>query len=69
MIRIIPDLAKAKAHWVHRGSDIPDFIMVPMSDGRVVRFNPEIPPPGFQRAMQNIRNIVVGYPAGGEEKE
>lgn len=40
MIRILPDLAKAKAHWVHRSSDIPDYIMVPMSDGTVVRFNP-----------------------------
>lgn len=60
MIRILPDLAKAKAHWVHRSSDIPDYIMVPMSDGTVVRFNPEIPQPGFVKAMKNLKNLE-GY--------
>lgn len=68
MIRILPDLSKAKAHWVHRSSEIPDFIMVPMSNGKVIRYNPEIEQPGFQKAMQNIKNMKVGYPAGKEEE-
>ncbi|MBQ1790176.1 MAG: hypothetical protein II008_08365 [Oscillospiraceae bacterium] len=68
MIRILPDLSKAKAHWVHRSSEIPDFIMVPMSNGKVIRYNPEIEQPGFQKAMQNLENMKVGYAAGGKDK-
>jgi hypothetical protein len=45
--------------------------MVPMSDGTVVRFVPEIVQPGFVKAMQNLENIKVGYqcPWKGEENE
>ena len=62
MTRILPDLPRTKAHWTHRSSEIPDYLMVPMSDGSVVRYNPEIEQPGFVRAMENIRHMVVGYP-------
>ena len=43
-----------------------------MSDGRKVRFNPEIEPPGVLRALENIRNMkdmAVGYRWKGEEHE
>ena len=60
MIRILPDLPKAKAHWVHRSSEIPDYLMVPMSDGSVVRYNPEVQQPGFVKAMENLKNME-GY--------
>lgn len=59
--RIIPDLPKAKAHWTHRSSEIPDFLMVPMSDHSIVRFVPDIPQPAFQKAMNNIKNMKIGY--------
>ena len=61
MIRIIPDLTRAKAHWTHRSSEVPDFIMVPMSDGTVVMYVPQVTQPGFVKAMENIKNMVVGY--------
>jgi hypothetical protein len=35
--------------------------MVPMSDGSVVRYNAEVPQPGLQKAIQNIRNMKTGY--------
>ncbi len=60
MIRLIPDIPKIKAHWSHRSSEIPDYLMVPMSDGTVVRYNPEIQQPGYVRAIQNIKNME-GY--------
>ena len=72
MTRIIPDLPKAKAHWVHRSSEIPDYLMVPMSDGRVVRFNPEIEQPGVLKALENIRNLknmTVGYHPAEQEND
>ena len=67
----MPDLPRAKAHWERRASEVPDFIMVPMSDGTVVRFVPEVVQPGFVKAMQNLENIKVGYqcPWKGEENE
>ena len=67
MIRVIPDMARAKAHWVKRSSEIPDYLMVPMSDGSTIRYNPEIPHPGFMKAMQNLKNMNVGYERKEEE--
>jgi hypothetical protein len=42
--------------------------MVPMSDGSTIRYNPEIPHPGFVKALQNIKNMKVGYPAGKDKE-
>ena len=42
--RIIPDIPKIKAHWEHRADPVP-YLMVPMSDGSVMRFNAEIQHP------------------------
>ena len=60
MIRIIPDLTKVKAHWERRSDPIP-YLMVPMSDGTVIRYNAEIEQPGFTKALENIKNMTEGY--------
>ena len=60
MIRIIPDLPKARAHWERRSDPLP-YLMVPMSDGTVLRYNAETEQPGFVKAMENIKNMKVGY--------
>lgn len=60
MNRVIADTGKATQHWDRRGDELP-YLMVRMSDGRVIRYNPEIPQPGFQKAIQNIQNMKVGY--------
>lgn len=62
--RIIPDIPKIKAHWERRTDPVP-YLMVPMSDGSVMRFNAEIQHPGYVKAVQNIRNMRTGYAAGG----
>ena len=67
MIRVIADTRNAKQHWEHRSDELP-YLMVPMSDGSIVRYNPEIPHPGFVKAIQNIKNMNVGYPAGKDEE-
>lgn len=58
--RIIPDIPNIRAHWERRANPVP-YLMVPMSDGTVLRFNPEVPQPAFQRAMEGIRNMMIGY--------
>lgn len=58
--RIIPDIPNIRAHWERRADPVP-YLMVPMSDGTVLRFNPEIAQPAFQRAMDGIRNMMIGY--------
>ena len=60
MIRIIAESRNATQHWERRSDELP-YLMVPMSDGSVIRYNPEIQQPGFQKAMENIRNMTVGY--------
>lgn len=58
MIRILPDMAKAKAHWERRTSDIPDYLMVPMSDRSVVKYVPDIRQPRYVKAMnENMRKL------------
>ena len=60
MNRILADTGKAKQHWERRSDPLP-YLMVPMSDGSVVRYNAEIPQPAFQKAIQNVRNMKTGY--------
>ena len=60
MNRVIADTRNATQHWERRCDELP-YLMVRMSDGREIRYNPEIPQPGFQKAMQNIKNITTGY--------
>lgn len=64
MIRIIPNIQKIQAHWAHRASEIPDWLEVPMSNGAVVRYYPQVEQPAFRKSMEIIRNMkeeVIGY--------
>ena len=61
MVRIIPDIPNIKARWCHRCSEVPDWLEVPMSNGTVVQYYPRIEQPAFRKAMDNIRNMAVGY--------
>lgn len=72
MRKVIPDLSRAKAHYVHRAMDIPDYLVVPMSDGQVVRYVPEVEHPSLRKIHENMKKLselCVGYPAGGKDKE
>ena len=60
MIRIMADTRNAKQHWERRSDELP-YLMVPMSDGSVVRYNPEVPNPGFVKVINNIKNMKIGY--------
>ena len=60
MIKVIADTANARQHWDRRSDELP-YLMVPMSDGSVIRYNAEIPQPAFQKAIQNVRNMKTGY--------
>ena len=65
MIRIIADTRSASQHWERRCDKLP-YLMVPMSDGTVVRYNAEVAQPSFQMAMETIRSMN-GYKNKGEE--
>lgn len=60
MIRILADTRNAKQHWERRSDQLP-YLVVPMSDGSTIRYVPEVPQPGFQKAMENIKNMKIGY--------
>ena len=71
MRRLLPDLPRAKAHWERRASEVPDFIMVPMSDGTVVKYviGIEQPSPAFLRdGLDKFTEMCVGYPAERKRK-
>ena len=64
MIRIVPNIPKIQARWAHRASEIPDWLEVPMSNGEIVRYYPQIEQPAFRKSLEIIRNMkdqVVGY--------
>ena len=67
MIKVIADTANARQHWDRRSDELP-YLMVPMSDGSTIRYNPEVPHPGFVKALQNIKNMKVGYPIRKEKE-
>lgn len=56
MIRILADTRNAKQHWERRCDPLP-YLVVPMSDGSVLRFNAEIQHPGLVKALEIIRNM------------
>ena len=63
-VRIIPNIPKVKAHWCHRCSEVPDWLEVPMSDGRIVRYYPQVEQPAFRKSLEiirNMKNVEVGY--------
>ena len=57
MIRVIPDIPRIHAHWDRRSSEIPTWLEVPMSDGRKVRYIPDVDHPGVERSIEGIRRI------------
>lgn len=59
MNRIIADTRNISQHWERRCDPVP-YLLVPMSDGTVMRYNAEIQHPGYVRAIQNIKNME-GY--------
>lgn len=64
MIRVIPDIPNIKAHWAHRCSEVPEWLEVPMSNGQIVKYYPQIAQPKFHDAMRNVRNMkemCIGY--------
>ena len=66
MIRVLPDIPKIRAHWDRRSSKIPTYLEVPMSDGTVVQYVPEVrqDQQSVLDALQNIRNMkaaIGGY--------
>ena len=64
MIRIVPNIPKIQARWAHRASEIPDWLEVPMSNGQIIRYYPQIDQPAFRKSLEIIRNMkeqVVGY--------
>lgn len=69
--KIIPDIPKIRAHWERRSCLIP-YLMVPMSDGRIIRYNPEIQQSSesLNKALESIRNMATmagGYPPGPDD--
>ena len=62
MIRVIADTRNAKQHWEHRIDQLP-YLMIPMSNGDTVRYNPEIlqPRPFFKEALDKFTDLCVGY--------
>ena len=60
--KVIPDIPKIKAHWERRSDPIP-YLMVPLSNGEVIRYNAEIKHPGYVKAVENIKNLE-GYKYG-----
>lgn len=57
MIRIVPNIPQIKAQWCRRSSDIPDVLMVPMSDGSVVQYYPQVDQPAFRESLKIIKNM------------
>ena len=62
MTRIIADTRNAKQHWERRSDSLP-YLMMPMSDGSTVRYNPEIrqPKPYFKESLDKFTDLCVGY--------
>ena len=68
-IQVLP-LPKVKGYWIHKASRYPDVIKVPMSDGKVVKYEiaVEMPHPCFTAAMANLKKMCVGYDGKGKDK-
>lgn len=68
MIKILPDIPNIRARWAHRCSEIPEWLEVPMADGRVIKYYPKIeqPAPVLRKQLDSFSELCVGYekPAG-----
>ena len=59
MDRVMPDpesLAEIRVRWDRKTKKYP-FLLVRMSDGTTVRYNPEAEHPAFLKAMEGIRRM------------
>ena len=54
--RVIPDIPKIHAYWNRSNSRIP-YLIVPMSDGTVIKYYPRTEQTAFRKALENIRNM------------
>jgi len=64
MLRVIPNIPNIQAQWCRRTSEIPDVLLVPMSDGTVVQYYPQVEQPAFKESLEIIRGMkdqIVGY--------
>ena len=68
MTRVIADTRNAKQHWERRSDPLP-YLVVPMSDGSTLRYNPEIrqPKPYFKESLDKFTDLCVGYERKEEE--
>ena len=68
MTRILPNIPRIKAHWDRRGEELP-YLMVPMSDGSTIRYNPEIrqPAPVLKDKLDKFTDLCIGYKKTGDE--
>lgn len=62
MNRIIADTHNARQHWERRCDPLP-YLVIPMSDGSTLRYNPEIrqPRPYLKEALDKFTDLCVGY--------
>ena len=62
MSGVIADTRKATQHWERRSDPLP-YLMVPMSDGSTVRYNPEVPQPSpfLKKALDKFTDLCIGY--------
>lgn len=62
MNRILADTRQIKQHWERRCDPIP-YLMVPMSDNTVIRYNPEIrqPAPVLKDKLDKFTDLCIGY--------
>jgi len=42
-------------------SDYPETVKILMNDGRYMTYRLEVKQPGFVKAIENIKNMTVGY--------
>lgn len=56
IVRIIPNIPKIHAYWNRKYNKVP-FLMVPMSDGTVIRYYPAAEQTAFVKALENIRRL------------
>ena len=62
MIRVLADTRNAKQHWERRSDRLP-YLMIPMSNGDTVRYNPEIrqPAPFLKDKLDKFTDLCIGY--------
>ena len=66
----MPNIPKIQARWAHRASEIPDWLEVPMADGSVVKYYPQVEQPSFRKSLEIIQHMTDpknGYKRKGPE--